>query len=144
MAVLARTPRADLEAALNARCKASRPRLTTGCGHPKSASHGARPRRRQRRPVQSRRSHRHARHVALRVTGDQPAAVGVACHLGRDRRRAELAALADALLQMPEHHAALHQQLIGPIAEQQAAERAAHRQDAASTRVEFFTMVRGD
>jgi alpha-D-ribose 1-methylphosphonate 5-triphosphate synthase subunit PhnG len=82
--------------------------------------------------------------LRLRVTGDATATVGVACHLGRDRRRAELAALADALLQMPEHHAALHQQLIGPFAEQQAVQRAERRQDAAATRVEFFTMVRGD
>ncbi|HZZ05682.1 phosphonate C-P lyase system protein PhnG [Paraburkholderia sp.] len=82
--------------------------------------------------------------LRLRVTGDATATVGVACHLGRDRRRAELAALADALLQMPEHHTALHQQLIEPFDAQQVAERAERRQDAAATRVEFFTMVRGD
>ena len=86
---------------------------------------GARPRRRQRRSVQSRRSHRHARHVAFaRRRWRRRPPVGVACHLGRDRRRAELAALADALLQMPEHHAVLHQQLIEPFAAQQAAQRA--------------------
>jgi alpha-D-ribose 1-methylphosphonate 5-triphosphate synthase subunit PhnG len=82
--------------------------------------------------------------LRLRVSGDDAAAVGVACHLGRDRRRAELAALADALLQMPEHHTALHQQLIEPFAAQQADQRAGRREDAAATRVEFFTMVRGD
>ncbi len=72
------------------------------------------------------------------------APVGVACHLGRDRRRAELAALADALLQLPEQHAHLHGHLIEPLAAQLAAQRATRRQEAASTRVEFFTMVRGD
>ncbi|MFM0199019.1 phosphonate C-P lyase system protein PhnG [Paraburkholderia fungorum] len=86
--------------------------------------------------------------LRLRVTGNTSAgtaaAVGVACHLGRDRRRAELAALADALLQMPEHHAGLHRQLIEPFAAQQAAQRVERRQDVAATRVEFFTMVRGD
>jgi alpha-D-ribose 1-methylphosphonate 5-triphosphate synthase subunit PhnG len=82
--------------------------------------------------------------LRLRVAGDAAAAVGVACHLGRDRRRAELAALADALLQMPEHHAAVHRQVIEPFAAQQAAEYSERRQDAAATRVEFFTMVRGD
>ncbi len=81
--------------------------------------------------------------LRLRAAGEA-AAVGVACHLGRDRRRAELAALVDALLQIPEHHAALHQQLIEPFAAQQAVQRDAQRQDAAATRVEFFTMVRGD
>ncbi|HEV3423403.1 MAG TPA: phosphonate C-P lyase system protein PhnG [Paraburkholderia sp.] len=72
------------------------------------------------------------------------APVGVACHLGRDRRRAELAALADALLQLPEQHARLHGQLIEPLAAQLAQQRAARRHEVASTRVEFFTMVRGD
>ncbi|MGH8780187.1 phosphonate C-P lyase system protein PhnG [Paraburkholderia sp.] len=72
------------------------------------------------------------------------APVGVACHLGRDRRRAELAALADALLQLPEHHARLHTQLVEPLAAQIVAARAARHDDTASTRVEFFTMVRGD
>ena len=83
--------------------------------------------------------------LRLRVPpGDAGAAVGVACHLGRDRRRAELAALADALLQLPEHHGTLHRQLIEPLAGQQAARRAGRQQDAAATRVEFFTMVRGE
>lgn len=75
---------------------------------------------------------------------DGPAAVGVACHLGRDRKRAELAALADALLQTREHHAFLHRQLIEPQAARQAAQRSEAREQAAATRVEFFTMVRGD
>jgi alpha-D-ribose 1-methylphosphonate 5-triphosphate synthase subunit PhnG len=70
--------------------------------------------------------------------------VGVACHLGRDKRRAELAALADALLQQPERHARLHAQLIAPLAARQQAQRAERRDDTASTKVEFFTMVRGD
>jgi alpha-D-ribose 1-methylphosphonate 5-triphosphate synthase subunit PhnG len=70
--------------------------------------------------------------------------VGVACHLGRDKRRAELAALADALLQQPERHAQLHARLIAPLAARLEAQRSAQRDDAASTKVEFFTMVRGD
>ena len=81
--------------------------------------------------------------LRLRSPAEQ-APVGVACHLGRDRRRAELAALADALLQLPEQHARLHGQLIEPLAAQLAEKRAARRDEAASTRVEFFTMVRGD
>ena len=87
--------------------------------------------------------------ATLRLRGQDGAGsgsgtVGVACHLGRDKRRAELAALADALLQQPERHARLHAQLIAPLAARQAAQRAARRDDAASTKVEFFTMVRGD
>ncbi|MEW9581629.1 phosphonate C-P lyase system protein PhnG [Paraburkholderia sp. DGU8] len=72
------------------------------------------------------------------------APVGVACHLGRDRRRAELAALADALLQLPERHATLREHMIEPLSLRLAEQRAARRDEAASTRVEFFTMVRGD
>jgi alpha-D-ribose 1-methylphosphonate 5-triphosphate synthase subunit PhnG len=34
--------------------------------------------------------------------------------------------------------------VIEPFATQQAAKRAGRQQDAAATRVEFFTMVRGD
>jgi alpha-D-ribose 1-methylphosphonate 5-triphosphate synthase subunit PhnG len=45
---------------------------------------------------------------------------------------------------MPEHHATLHRQLIEPFAAQQNMLRAQQRQDVAGTRVEFFTMVRGD
>ncbi|QCP54034.1 phosphonate C-P lyase system protein PhnG [Trinickia violacea] len=86
--------------------------------------------------------------ATLRLKGisgsDGAAPVGVACQLGRDKRRAELAALADALLQVPERHAALNERLIEPLAARMAAQRETRRQDAASTRVEFFTMVRGD
>ncbi|HEY1610262.1 MAG TPA: phosphonate C-P lyase system protein PhnG, partial [Paraburkholderia sp.] len=38
----------------------------------------------------------------------------------------------------------LYADLIEPLAAQLAEQRAVRRQDAASTRVEFFTMVRGD
>ena len=148
MAVLARTPRADLEAALERALHAIptpaydwlrppeiglamvRGRIG-GSGDPFNLGEATVTRATLR----------------LRVPDDADlavgAAVGVACHLGRDRRRAELAALADALLQLPEHHAALHSQLIEPLAAQQAARRAERQQDAAATRVEFFTMVRG-
>ncbi|MEM5371855.1 phosphonate C-P lyase system protein PhnG [Paraburkholderia azotifigens] len=82
--------------------------------------------------------------LRLRDASDEGTTVGVACHLGRDRRRAELAAMADALLQTPQHHARLQAQLIAPLASRLTAKRAERQQDAASTRVEFFTMVRGD
>ncbi|NML30198.1 phosphonate C-P lyase system protein PhnG [Paraburkholderia antibiotica] len=82
--------------------------------------------------------------LRLRAGNEPGATIGVACHLGRDRRRAELAALADALLQLPEHHDRLQRQLVEPFAAQQRTRRAQRQQDAAATRVEFFTMVRGD
>ncbi|RAR65088.1 alpha-D-ribose 1-methylphosphonate 5-triphosphate synthase subunit PhnG [Paraburkholderia unamae] len=85
-----------------------------------------------------------ASEAAGRADASLPGPVGVACHLGRDKRRAELAALADALLQLPARHERLHAQLIEPLAARLAAQRDTRRAKAAGTRVEFFTMVRGD
>jgi alpha-D-ribose 1-methylphosphonate 5-triphosphate synthase subunit PhnG len=70
--------------------------------------------------------------------------VGLGYVQGRDRRRAEIAAILDALLQMPERHADLEKVVLAPLASAQAARRDARSRKAASTKVEFFTMVRGD
>lgn len=63
---------------------------------------------------------------------------------GRDRRKAELAALFDALMQEPAYRDRVEACLIGPS---EAAERA-RRHDlaaaAAASKVNFFTMVRGE
>lgn len=82
--------------------------------------------------------------LRLRSGDGHAGAIGVACHLGRDKRRAELAALADALLQQPEHHPRLHARLVEPLAARIADTRSTQREQVATTRVEFFTMVRGD
>jgi alpha-D-ribose 1-methylphosphonate 5-triphosphate synthase subunit PhnG len=63
---------------------------------------------------------------------------------GRDRRKAELVAHFDALLQAPDRRAALLAQVVEPLAAAQAEARAAQARKAAATRVEFFTLVRGD
>ena len=77
-------------------------------------------------------------------TDDGSAPVGVAVHMGRDKERATLAALADALLQMPRHTERLQTQLIAPLAARIADERQRKEAEAAATKVEFFTMVRGE
>ncbi|MBC8637804.1 phosphonate C-P lyase system protein PhnG [Caballeronia sp. EK] len=77
-------------------------------------------------------------------TGDGGAPVGVAVHMGRDKERATLAALADALLQMPRYADRLQTHLIEPLAARIADERRRKEAEAAGTRVEFFTMVRGE
>ncbi|MDO9400530.1 MAG: phosphonate C-P lyase system protein PhnG [Polaromonas sp.] len=74
--------------------------------------------------------------------GDGP--LGVAYALGRDKRRAELAALFDALLQDPRHHDDLQRSLIAPLAIAQAQARERTQRDAAGSKVEFFTLVRGE
>jgi alpha-D-ribose 1-methylphosphonate 5-triphosphate synthase subunit PhnG len=66
---------------------------------------------------------------------------GVAGHAyvaGRDERRAELAAVADALLQ--DLNAGSRDSLIGPLAAAQREQRLTRAEKAAATRVEFFAM----
>jgi len=70
--------------------------------------------------------------------------LGVSYALGRDKRRAELAALFDALLQDPLHHDDLQRSLIAPLALAQAQARAQKQRDVAGSKVEFFTFVRGE
>lgn len=71
-------------------------------------------------------------------------ALGVGYVLGRDRRHAELVALFDALLQDPEHRTPLLQMLVEPLAQEQADAREQRSKAAAASKVEFFTMVRGE
>lgn len=62
---------------------------------------------------------------------------------GRDKRHAELAALADAHLQgRDQQH--WQQRVIAPLATTQTARRAAQDAETASSKVEFFTLVRGE
>lgn len=66
--------------------------------------------------------------------------VGHAYVAGRDARRAELAALADAMLQDPAAADTLHAAVIAPLAEAQRARRAETAAKAAATKVQFFAM----
>ena len=78
---------------------------------------------------------------ALRVGSG---ALGVGYTLGRDRRKAELVALFDALLQDETRQVHLQQTVLEPLARQQAAQRDAASRSAAASKVEFFTFVRGE
>jgi len=82
--------------------------------------------------------------LRLRATATLPVTVGIAYQLGRDKRKAELAALCDALLQVPAQHDAIYRHVIAPLTQHDAVERQQREKAAAATRVEFFTMVRGD
>ena len=62
---------------------------------------------------------------------------------GRDKPRAELAALADAHLQGPQQIHWLNT-LIEPLAQAQALRRAEQDAATAASKVEFFTLVRGE
>ncbi|WP_276119758.1 phosphonate C-P lyase system protein PhnG [Pararhizobium qamdonense] len=63
--------------------------------------------------------------------------------LGNDREKARLAAIFDALNQRPEYRAAV-ERLIGAVESRIDAEDRKHAEQTAATRVDFFTMVRGD
>jgi alpha-D-ribose 1-methylphosphonate 5-triphosphate synthase subunit PhnG len=67
-------------------------------------------------------------------------ATGHAYISGRDERQAELAAVADALLQDASTRAVLCESLIEPLAEAQREQRRTRAEKAAATRVEFFAM----
>ncbi|MEH1935793.1 MAG: phosphonate C-P lyase system protein PhnG [Nostoc sp.] len=63
---------------------------------------------------------------------------------GRSHRHAELAAFCDALLQSPQWHDLIQAEVIQPLqAESQHQQELKQRQTAA-TKVNFFTMVRGE
>lgn len=71
-------------------------------------------------------------------------AIGVAYQLGRDKRRAELAALADAMLQSSLWGEAVRERLLTPLAHALDEARSERARQTASTRVDFYTMVRGE
>jgi alpha-D-ribose 1-methylphosphonate 5-triphosphate synthase subunit PhnG len=79
---------------------------------------------------------------ALRATAHDSAPVGVAYVKGRNHRQAQLAALADALLQDAAKHEALEQALLRPIRQHLAEARALRATRARATTVDFFTVAR--
>ncbi|MEJ1159731.1 phosphonate C-P lyase system protein PhnG [Prosthecomicrobium sp. N25] len=70
--------------------------------------------------------------------------VGHAYRLGRDTRTARLAAVADALWQAPATRAGIEASIVRPVEDRLAAEADLSSRRAAATRVDFFTLVRGE
>jgi alpha-D-ribose 1-methylphosphonate 5-triphosphate synthase subunit PhnG len=71
--------------------------------------------------------------------------VGFSYLLGRSERRARLAALIDALGQdRAEHRERLETTLVQPIGARRDRERASAQAETAATKVNFFTLVRGE
>lgn len=73
---------------------------------------------------------------------DSQTPVGVAYVLGRHHRQAELAALADALLQESAHQHALEQELLTPVRQYLIAQRSQRQAEVQSTKVDFYTVAR--
>ncbi|MFS7252335.1 phosphonate C-P lyase system protein PhnG [Rahnella rivi] len=63
---------------------------------------------------------------------------------GRNKQHAELCAVIDALLQMQGMDELLHKRVIAPLAALQQERRQQRAREVASSRVDFFTLVRGE
>lgn len=70
--------------------------------------------------------------------------VGHGQSLGTDRKKARLAAIFDALWQEEASRAFVEEKLLQPIARHIAAAAQQKADETAATRVDFFTMVRGE
>lgn len=79
----------------------------------------------------------------LRTTpGSGEAMVGVGYVMGRSQPQAQAVALIDAMLQVPTLHERLTREVLEPVRQHLAAERAHRAQQAQRTKVEFFTVAR--
>lgn len=78
---------------------------------------------------------------AVRLSGGQE---GHAYVMGRNARHAQLAALCDALLQTADRAGEIGSRVIAPLEAGLQQNHIAAAAKAAATKVDFFTMVRGD
>lgn len=63
---------------------------------------------------------------------------------GRSHRHAELAAVCDALLQIPNWYDRIQAEVIQPLQLENQKQQERKQREAAATKVNFFTMVRGE
>lgn len=70
--------------------------------------------------------------------------VGHAYALGRDAGKARLSAIIDAVLQRAEHAALVEAGVLEPLRRAQAEADQRRQAETAATKVDFFTMVRGE
>jgi alpha-D-ribose 1-methylphosphonate 5-triphosphate synthase subunit PhnG len=71
-------------------------------------------------------------------------AVGHAYALGRDKEKARLSAICDALWQEPGGRAEVEAKILGPLRAAADAADDKRRAETAATKVDFFTLVRGE
>ncbi len=79
--------------------------------------------------------------ATVRLPGGE---IGHAYALGRDKEKARLSAIADALWQNPARRAEVEEKIIAPLKAAQADADEKRRTETAATKVDFFTMVRGE
>jgi alpha-D-ribose 1-methylphosphonate 5-triphosphate synthase subunit PhnG len=70
--------------------------------------------------------------------------VGFGYVLGRDRQKAQMIALCDALVQSNEFSQTVEESVLTPLRTALVAERDRSAAETAATRVDFYTMVRGE
>lgn len=70
--------------------------------------------------------------------------VGHAYALGRDKEKVRLAAILDAAWCAEETRAAVEEKVVAPLVRMAAEADAKRRAETAATKVDFFTMVRGE
>jgi alpha-D-ribose 1-methylphosphonate 5-triphosphate synthase subunit PhnG len=70
--------------------------------------------------------------------------VGFGYTLGRDRQKARMIALCDALIQSIEFADAVEAEVLAPLRTQMISERNRSAAETAATRVDFYTLVRGE
>jgi alpha-D-ribose 1-methylphosphonate 5-triphosphate synthase subunit PhnG len=70
--------------------------------------------------------------------------IGFGYVLGRDREKARMIALCDALIQRPDYADKVEEQIIAPLESGVVAERDRRAAETAATRVDFYTLVRGE
>jgi alpha-D-ribose 1-methylphosphonate 5-triphosphate synthase subunit PhnG len=81
-----------------------------------------------------------SRAVVRLATGE----IGFGYVLGRDRDKARLIALCDALVQTKDYSAAVESKVIAPLRTRLEAQRDLRARQVAATKVDFFTLVRGE
>lgn len=70
--------------------------------------------------------------------------VGFGYTLGRDRHKAEMIALCDAMVQSTEFAEIVQAKVVAPLRAAMIEERNRRAAEAAATRVDFYTLVRGE
>jgi alpha-D-ribose 1-methylphosphonate 5-triphosphate synthase subunit PhnG len=70
--------------------------------------------------------------------------VGFGYTLGRDRHKARMIALCDALIQTVDHAGIVEAMVLAPLRARMILERGRRAAETAATRVDFYTLVRGE
>jgi alpha-D-ribose 1-methylphosphonate 5-triphosphate synthase subunit PhnG len=79
--------------------------------------------------------------AAVRLSSGE---VGFGYTLGRDRHKAQMIALCDAMVQSAEFAEIVEAKVVAPLRAVMLAERNRKAAEAAATRVDFYTLVRGE